>query len=335
MWKPFQGFFARTPRLKRCDAALSSVTRCVHSFPEHPHKTTVVSLLHQRPFQRVELPSLISSMTLMQPQIHKSSTSNDCTYGSAVYASTPEQYNADYNHLSQLCKFFHTPPPPHGSTFFTTDLGGACKMRWERHTEVQTYTFVRSATDDEIAKPFADSSVALGVIPRGWVAALPGLVLASVHVAMLPNAPSDFAALAQHFHRHDRNIITGCSVDGGRFRVYSDWRTHSDGFGRIIVHGLAGDQTPNRRTAAGKVLQRLIELDKYRALTLLAYSRRVSNSGLSPEDTTHSAPLISLNLPQRSVLLTIPTFERYLWKGCRLRRSCRRASIHSTVSCRQ
>ena len=98
---------------------------------------------------------------------------------------------------------FHTPPPPHGSTFFTTDLGGTCKMRWERHTEVQTYTFVRSATDDEIAKPFADSSVALGVIPRGWVAALPGLVLASVHVAMLPNAPSDFAALAQHFHRHD------------------------------------------------------------------------------------------------------------------------------------
>ena len=223
--------------------------RSVHSFPQHPHKSTVTSLLHQRPFQRVELPSLVSSFTLVQPQIHNvpgESKSQDCTYGSAVYASAPEQYDADYTHLLELCKFFHTTPPPHGSTFFATDLGGACKMRWERHTEAQTYTFIRTATDDECTHPFADSSVALSVIPPGWMTGLPGLVLASVHVAMLPTAksagpvredfagPADFAAVAQHFHRGD-GIITGCSVDGGRFRVYSDWRTHSDGFGRIIV----------------------------------------------------------------------------------------------------
>ena len=78
----------------------------------------------------------------------------------------------------------------------------------------------------------------------------------------------EFASLSQHFHR-DANVM-GCTVDRGRFRVYSDWRTHGDGFGRMLVHGMPDDDAPNQRTAAGKALQRLLELDKYRALALLA-----------------------------------------------------------------
>jgi hypothetical protein len=62
----------------------------------------------------------------------------------------------------------------------------------------------------------------------------------------------EFASLSQHFHR-DANVM-GCSVDQGRFRVYSDWRTHGDGFGRMLVHGMPDDDTPNQRTAAGKAL---------------------------------------------------------------------------------
>ena len=255
----------------QCRGVAACTVRRMHAFPEHPHKGTVTSLLHSRPFQRVELPSLVSSLTLMQPPkktLQGMSSSNDCAYGSAVYASAPEQYEADYKQLCDLCDFYSTTPPPHGSTFFSTDLGGACKLRWERHTEAQTYTFIRTATEDDCMHPFAESSVAVSVIPKGWLAKLPGLVLANVHVAMLPAGPGDLAAIAPHFHRD--GLVTGCAVDGGRFHVYSDWRTHSDGFGRIIVHGMPDDHTPNRRTAAGKVLQRLIDLDKYRALTLLA-----------------------------------------------------------------
>ena len=190
-----------------------------------------------------------------------------------IRASAPEQYEADYKHLCRLCDFFHTQRPPHGATFFTTDLGGACKLRWERHTEAQTYTFTRPAVFAEKADPFAETNVALSVIPREWLGQLPGLVLSNVHVAMLETRPRltrdyEFASLSQHFHR-DANIM-GCTVDQGRFRVYSDWRTHSDGFGRMLVHGMPDDDTPNQRTAAGKALQRLLELDKYRALALLA-----------------------------------------------------------------
>jgi len=245
-----------------------SMLRGYHAFPEHPLKSTVTGLLHQRPFQRADLPSLVSSLTLMPSRWQ--ATLRGCEQhepvGSALYASAPEQYDADYRQLTQLCEFFNVPAPPHGETFFVTNLG-ACKLRWERHTEAQTYTFSRLATEEETQQPFAESSVALSVIPKKWLEELPGLVLAGVHVAMLETAPDDFAEIKPHFHRD--GVVTGCSVDLGRFRVYSDWRTHSDGLGRILVHGMP-DEAPHKHTAAGKVLNRVLELDKYRALALLA-----------------------------------------------------------------
>lgn len=252
-------------------SAIALGRRSVHTnLPEHPLKGQVNAFLHQRPFQRVDLPALVSSLTLMPQRWQATHRICDPDSGHAsaasVLYSSEGQYEADYAHLCQLCDFFHVPPPPRGSTFFTTDLGGACKLRWERHTEAQTYTFTRSPTAEESAQPFSASSVAVSVIPSGWLASLPGLTLASVHVAMLDAPPSDFAAIMQHFHREA--VVTGCSVDHGRFRVYSDWRTHADGFGRMIVHGMPVD-VPNKRTAASKVLQRMIELDKYRCLALL------------------------------------------------------------------
>ena len=80
-------------------------------------------------------------------------------------------------------------------------------------------------------------------------------------MAMLERGPPDFAGVTRHFYRD--GVVTGCSVDKGRFHVFSDWRAHADGFGRIFVHGVEADVAPNKRTAAGKVLQRMIELDKY------------------------------------------------------------------------
>ena len=146
--------------------------RQLHTMPEHPHKGTVAALLHQRPFQRVELPSMVSSITMMPSKWQATLRGCDHALYSAegnptplhIRASAPEQYEADYSHLCKLCAFFHVQGPPHGATFFTTDLGGACKLRWERHTEAQTYTFTRPAVAGEQADPFAESNVALSVI---------------------------------------------------------------------------------------------------------------------------------------------------------------------------
>ena len=163
----FSQMFARA-LLRRSGRQL----RQLHTMPEHPHKGTVAALLHQRPFQRVELPSMVSSITMMPSKWQATLRGCDHALYSAegnptplhIRASAPEQYEADYSHLCKLCAFFHVQGPPHGATFFTTDLGGACKLRWERHTEAQTYTFTRPAVAGEQADPFAESNVALSVI---------------------------------------------------------------------------------------------------------------------------------------------------------------------------
>ena len=84
MWR------ATLPRIARCEPLLASMARLGavrrrYSFPEHPHKGTVTTLLHQRPFQRVELPSLVSSFTIMQPQIHNVPGGSVGVHGSAKH----------------------------------------------------------------------------------------------------------------------------------------------------------------------------------------------------------------------------------------------------------
>ena len=88
--------------------------RQLHTLPEHPHKGTVAALLHQRPFQRVELPSMVSSITLMPSRWQATLRGCDHALYSAegnptplhIRASAPEQYevsgaasNQDLAHL--------------------------------------------------------------------------------------------------------------------------------------------------------------------------------------------------------------------------------------------
>ena len=68
----------------------------------------------------------------------------------------------------------------------------------------------------------------------------------------------------------DSDVITGCELDKGRFRCFSDWRAHGDGFNRIVAYHSANDKRAFVRSAAGKAVQRMLELDKYRMLALMA-----------------------------------------------------------------
>jgi uncharacterized membrane-anchored protein len=269
----------------------------------------VASVLHQRPWKRIPVPSLISSVTTTHLAPHVvdgvECPLDDRSRGDAV------AYEAEYAHLRRLCEHFIVSPPPHGATFFTTVLG-PLKLRWERHTEVTTYTFTRCLeTDhetgavidrDAVRDPFNPSNVAVALVPPRWLAEFPGAVVAATHVAVLdqergadepggaisapsassaPSAPSEpselsepsasesaalLASVAPHFNRSE--VITGASVDRGRFRAYSDWRCHGDGFNRIVLHHAPDDRRAFKRSAAGKAAQRLLELDKYRMLAL-------------------------------------------------------------------
>ena len=272
---------------------------------DHPKRLEVASVLHARPWQRIAIPSLVSSVTTTQkyPVLVDGVSCPMAGVGDPATA-----YDRDYAHLKLLCDHFIVAPPPHGTTFFTTQIG-PLSMRWERHTEVCTYTFARALGGEEteiLANPFAEAHVATTLVPKPWLRSMPGGVVSATHVALVEGDPADGwgdassaggdvhaltsrtsparstggASIAEQetaqallkkvkpLFNHSE-VITGSSLDRGRFRAYSDWRVHGDGFGRIAIHHRPDDARAFVSSAAGKATQRVIELDKYRVLALM------------------------------------------------------------------
>ncbi len=105
---------------------------------------------------------------------------------------------------------------------------------------------------------------ALESVPQDWIASLPGEVMVATHAALLPGAagPPDYEALsARHF---GGNVLIGAEVAGGAGLALTDVRLH-DGFGRLLLF----DRSLTTRQA-GRTMQRLLEIDTYRLMALLA-----------------------------------------------------------------
>jgi uncharacterized membrane-anchored protein len=159
--------------------------------------------------------------------------------------------------------------PEPGATHYSADLGGF-RVRWERHSEFTRFMVVASGLGED---PFAEPAAA--VLPAGWLASLPGEVVAAVHAAhaaLVPSGaapgggvpPPDLDAIsARHFSGHQ---LIGTRVVGDRGEAFTDLHIHPDGFGRILVRDCG--MTPSQ---SGRVLQRLFEIETYRILALLAF----------------------------------------------------------------
>jgi len=163
-------------------------------------------------------------------------------------------------HIAELCALFGASPPPITSNFWSAALG-RIQLRWERHTEFSTYTF---AVAEPFTEPFAAPVIA--EIPDDWLAAIPGQRLVAINLAIEPAAASaarDAAALAALF---SSDIVVASRVGDGMATVWTDFRIAADGFSRVLVRD---DGLDPRR--AGRLLQRLLEIETYRMMALLAF----------------------------------------------------------------
>lgn len=92
------------------------------------------------------------------------------------------------------------------------------------------------------------------------------------HAELLPSQQAPALADLQH-RSFGGAALVGSSVGDGAGLVYSDFLIHADGFGRMLLvdQGL----TP---LLAGRMLQRLFEVEAYRMMALLAFpvARRLS-----------------------------------------------------------
>jgi uncharacterized membrane-anchored protein len=208
----------------------------------HPQRESLARELHARPYESVTAPLRISHLAVVP----------------AESGVAPQD---DRDHVADLCGRYGVAPPDAAANHVSADLG-LFRLRWEKHTEFSTYTFLCA---EAFTDPFADPVIDL--VPEDWLAALPGQVLAGAHLAFEPaDAPPRTAdSLAQVFAG---NTVVGATVAGGRAVAWSDFHLH-DGFSRILVRDVAlGERSAERQ--AGRLMQRLLEINAYRTMALLA-----------------------------------------------------------------
>lgn len=207
------------------------------TLPEHPHRGALARELHARPFTPIAAPHRVSHLAMVNGE------------GGAA---------ADRAHLARLCQRIGAPPPADDASHHLVEAG-SFRLKWERHTEFSSYTVLRAGA---FADPFGQP--ALAAVPADWLRALPGEVLVAIHLALEPaDAPDrDAEALIDLF---GSDGYAAAEVAGGKAAAWSDFRLHGDGFGRILVR----DRGLGQRQA-GRLLQRLAEIETYRTMALLA-----------------------------------------------------------------
>lgn len=205
--------------------------------PDHPGRLALSNEVHARPPQPLDTPSRASYLAVL------------------VDSDARERELA---HITTLCVHQGVNGPPDGATQFSAMLG-SMSFTWERHGEFSTYAIFINGRS-----PLPYQETAASRLPQSWLAAVPGTTLVAAHAKLIP-APQELASPELLADQFDGNIVVGSTVGDGAATVYTDFRVHADGFVRFVVFDAA--LTPRQ---AGRVVQRLFEIETYRMLALLA-----------------------------------------------------------------
>lgn len=207
---------------------------------EHPLRATVLAEVHARPYEMLQGPLRVSHLALV--------TGPDGTLT-----------QTEHDHLEELCRLHGVQPPAPGVSHFSQDLG-PLRLRWERHQEFSTYTFFCPGAESE---PFKEPAITL--LPAEWLARLPGQLLAATHLVLEQQGaePRTLQTLEECFIA---DSLAGSEVARGAARAFTDFRLHHDGFTRMLVEDRS--LAPRR---AGRLVQRLLEIETYRLMALLAF----------------------------------------------------------------
>jgi uncharacterized membrane-anchored protein len=204
----------------------------------HPQRFVLNNEVHARPPEMLSAPLRLSFLALL------------------AGAETREREHAL---MVELAQRYGQTPPATDANHYSADFG-PFRVKWERHTEFTRYKFIVAGESDD---PFASPAIAL--VPPEWVARLPGQLIAASHVALQHNyaKPQDPDDISERMF--SGSALMGSGIAGGLAVALTDFRIHQDGFSRILVR----DSGMSRRQA-GRMIQRLLEIDAYRMLALLA-----------------------------------------------------------------
>ncbi len=215
-----------------------------NGFPldQHPLRNSLYDELHSRPFQVIPCPARITHLALL---------------------TTPEQSREQFQHLCELHRLLGFPEPAEQVRCYEKDFGHF-RIRREQHMEFASYTFINLASQDD--QSFF-TTTGISPLPEGWLAKLTGQVVAAFHLQLEASDTTSEADIKTIRPAFEGMRLVGSCPQNGSARVWGSFRMHSDGYGRFLVlnHRMSNSQL-------GRLTQRLLEIETYRLMSLLAVS---------------------------------------------------------------
>ena len=229
----------------------------------HPLRDPLSQELHARPFLRIDGPASVSHL--------------------AIYSEHDEEIHARL--LATLCSALELPTPVSHHNHYAAQKGD-WQVKWEKHTEFSTFTFVRTGDRGGLF-----TAAAMTEVPAAWLSLLKESVLVAVHAELRCGEQ------AAQIRTHVRELLPGPVLVGTNVlaggEVYCDWLVHDDHFLRLIVLDLGF-----REEQAGRLIQRLLEIETYRMMALLALpDARRHSQFLSKLDGSLSALMRRMQQP--------------------------------------
>ncbi|MBS0563788.1 MAG: DUF3422 domain-containing protein [Proteobacteria bacterium] len=218
----------------------------MNAFDDHPQRYALVNELHARPFPALEVPCQAVYVAVKEP-----------------FDAANRDRRADRAHLIALLDRHGAAHPGPGATHLAADLGRHA-LKWESHTEFVTYSsFVRGVSE----RPFDPH--AAEVFPAAWLAAAPGRRVAAVmiRVEWMPDDPAEVTRKLESWFVPESlaasRVLDDAAVIAGDFQI--------DAAGQMRFAVFVRPGTGPRRI--GRIVQRLCEIETYRAMSMLGLGR--------------------------------------------------------------
>ena len=216
--------------------------------PDDALRSTLHDEVHARPPARIRLPALVVFVAVLNDGVDR---------------------DAECAHLRRLPGQDGLTPEAMQRNFLRLRLGGHT-LKWERHTEFTRYVLVQPLPAAAALGAEDPALLPSLVIDAQWLRDIPGRTIAAIELAMVHGDPADAAALLPLTQRWfgGRTVVAslmGRLSDGGSHScAVTDFELRADGFERMLV--VAPSATSDTR--AGRVAQRLLEIETYRLMAL-------------------------------------------------------------------
>ena len=212
---------------------------------DHALRYTLANELHARPFPTIEAPAVAAWLAIKAPE-----------------DAAGRDRQADLAHLTALLDRHGAAHPQPGATHWAGTIGRH-QLKWESHTEFVTYTVYGADTG---ARPFDPSG--FDPFPDDWLAAAPGVRVTSVliRIAQCDDGAGIAPPLDDWFVRESlavSEVLDGAALIAGDFRI--------DPAGHMRFALIARPETGAQRI--GRVVQRLCEIETYKAMSMLGLAR--------------------------------------------------------------